>query len=134
MVSPSPEGGSCLRILVVEDELIVAMDLEEALKSLGHEVVAVAGSSREAVDAAGQHEPDVVLMDINLGPGPDGIETAKQIRALFGIRPIFLSAYAGDQNQRRAEAVGPIAFLKKPANQAELKQALEALAESVSTS
>jgi two-component system, response regulator PdtaR len=130
IMPPSREGDVSLRILVVEDELIVALDLEETLKGLGHEVIAVASTAREAIEAAGQHEPDVVLMDINLGPGPDGIEAARQISALLGIRSIFLSAYAGDRNQRRAETVGPIAFLKKPANTAELTKALGAAVES----
>lgn len=116
-----------MRLMIVENEILLAMDLEDVLAELGHEVVAVASSSAEAVAAAARHRPDAVVMDINLGRGPDGIETAKHILTFLGIRSIFISAYHDGEHYRRGQSLDPIGFLSKPVDIAALRQLLDAL-------
>jgi diguanylate cyclase (GGDEF)-like protein len=110
---PSP------RILVVEDETVVAMDIELSLKNLGYEV-AVVNCGEEAVTKAEAQRPDLVLMDIRLGRGADGIETADSLRKRFGIPAIYLTANADDETIARARQTEPVGYLLKPFRDREL--------------
>jgi len=102
------------RILVVEDERIIALDLQRRLHSLGYTVCAIAGSGPEAVAHAAQSHPDLILMDIVL-PGPmDGIEAAAQIRAHADIPVIYLTAHADEATLQRAKTTEPFGYLLKP--------------------
>jgi len=80
-------------LLVVEDEVIVAMELVDRLEKLGYRVLGPAAGGREAVDLAASSRPDAILMDIGLHDDVDGIEAAKKIRAFSPAPIIFLTAY-----------------------------------------
>ena len=86
------------KILVVEDEGIIAKDIRNSLKSLGYAVLAVAFSGEEAVEKAAETHPDLVLMDIRLKEDMDGIEAAREIRARFNIPVVYLTAYTDDSS------------------------------------
>jgi signal transduction histidine kinase len=103
-----------LKILVTEDEGIVALDLKNTLERLGYSVPVIASSGAEAIKAAEETHPDLVLMDINLVGDMDGIEAAEQIRDRFDIPVIFLTAFADDQMVERAQKVEPYGYIIKP--------------------
>jgi CheY-like chemotaxis protein len=102
------------RILVVEDERLVAQDLQRRLHRLGFTVCAIAASGPEAIAHAAQTQPDLILMDIVLHGPMDGIEAAAQIRAQADIPVIYLSAHADDATRQRAKATEPFGYLLKP--------------------
>jgi PAS domain S-box-containing protein len=103
-----------ITILVVEDERIVAKDMQVSLKLLGYQVPAIASSGKEAFDKAAQICPDVILMDINLKGNLDGVETANHIKNHFDVLIIYLTAYADDTTLERAKATEPIGYILKP--------------------
>ncbi|MDY0014454.1 MAG: EAL domain-containing protein [Rhodocyclaceae bacterium] len=109
------------RIMIVEDERIVALDLKQSLESFGHEVVAVAASGEQAIAAAARHVPDLILMDIHLQGRTDGTEAALRIRAALHIPVIFLTAYTEEPILQRAEASLPFGYLVKPVEGRELQ-------------
>lgn len=108
------------RTLIVEDERIVALDLQHGLEDLGFEVVGCAARSAEAVDLAMQHRPDLILMDINLGAGRDGIDAATEIGRHLDTPIIFLTAYAEPAILQRAARTAPYGYLVKPVEMREL--------------
>ncbi len=112
-------------ILIVEDEPIVALDLEELLSELGYRVSGVASSYVDALGSAERHTPDLVLMDIYLDGDRDGIETAAQLRERFHVPIIFLTAYSQPELLERAKQVHPYGFLNKPVQHRELATMLE---------
>ncbi len=83
-----------LRILIVEDEQIVAADLEGKLKKIGHQVIGTASSGEEAISAAEQLRPEVVFMDVRLQGAMDGTEAARRVQRLTGAPIIFITAFA----------------------------------------
>ena len=113
------------RLLVVEDEAIVARDLSLLLAELGYEVVARAASADEAVEAAGRLLPDLVLMDIHLAGGSDGVEAAHRIRRLHGLPVVFVTAYSGDDTLSRAKLAEPFGYVTKPFNERDIQTAIE---------
>jgi len=100
-------------ILIVEDEIILANDLEARLINFGYRVVGIACSGPSAIAAAEQFLPDLILMDIHLSGKMDGIGAAMEIRKTHDIPVIFLSAYADEPTRLRAQALGTHAFLSK---------------------
>jgi diguanylate cyclase (GGDEF)-like protein/PAS domain S-box-containing protein len=108
------------RILIVEDEKIIALDLQRRLERFGFSVVGMAASGPEAVDLAKDREPDIILMDIRLEGEMDGIEASKQIRAKFAIPVIFLTAYTDEKTLDRAKEVEPFGYILKPFKEREL--------------
>ena len=102
------------RILIVEDESIVAMDLSELLHGLGYQVVGVAGSGIEAIDAAMTLKPELILMDIHLRGTMDGIEAARVIGERMSIPIVFLTAHGDSTTVGRAMAASPHGYLVKP--------------------
>lgn len=116
------------RVLIVEDERIIAMSTSINLRRMGCEVVATVPSGAEAIAKAEEKRPDVVLMDIMLEGGMDGIEAAEQIRqAQPEMAIIFCTAYTDQGTQKRARAANPKAFLGKPVDYAALKNLLDEL-------
>ncbi|MFA6331941.1 MAG: response regulator [Methanoregula sp.] len=114
------------RILVVEDELIVAENLKVTLAGMGYDVPETACNSDEAFQQAGELCPDLILMDIVLeGSTFDGVETARRIRALHDIPVIFVTAYADDETLERVKVTEPFAYILKPFNERELYSAIE---------
>jgi CheY-like chemotaxis protein len=114
-----------LRILVVEDEFFISLDIKELLETLGHVVVAIAISADEAVNIASSERPDVVLMDIRLAGPRDGIDAAQEIQSRLGIGSIFVTANTDPETRKRAQAIKPIAFLEKPLTEYRLRHVLE---------
>ncbi|MCF8168062.1 MAG: EAL domain-containing protein [Rhodoferax sp.] len=114
-----------VRILVVEDERLVARDIEQQLLELGYLQVGHATRGDDAIVQVGQHQPDLVLMDIQLGGPMDGIEAAQAIRAQFNVPVVFLTAYAADDILARAKLVEPYGYILKPFSERELRTVLE---------
>jgi diguanylate cyclase (GGDEF)-like protein/PAS domain S-box-containing protein len=113
------------RVLVVEDDTIVARDIGLSLKTLGYEVAAVAYAAEEAVREAARLKPDVVLMDITLRGGGDGIEAARRITAEQDIPVVYLTSLTDPQTLRRARETAPLGYLMKPCTDREIEAALE---------
>lgn len=101
-----------LRVLIVEDEALLAMDMEESLVATGFEVVGVAEGEREAIALADQHGPDLVLMDITLGEG-SGLAAARAI-SNNQTKIIFVSASSDPATLAAAAALQPLGFIRKP--------------------
>jgi PAS domain S-box-containing protein len=113
------------KILIVEDEVVVGIDLQAKLTKLGFEVTKVVRHGEKALDAAARENPDLVLMDIRLKGVMDGIEAAALIWNRLGIPVVFLTAYADDKTLSRAIEVIPFGYLKKPIMLEELRISLE---------
>ncbi|MCV2366918.1 response regulator [Roseateles oligotrophus] len=114
------------RILVVEDERLIARDIAMQLCDLGYEPLGPAHTGEQAIKMAGQLRPDLVLMDVHLASAIDGIEAAQVIRAQFDVASVFLSAFSGDANSARAELAKPAGYLAKPFEDYELRETIEA--------
>ncbi|MCB0359515.1 MAG: response regulator [Bdellovibrionales bacterium] len=113
------------RIVIVEDEAIVAADIEECLQSFGYDVCKTASSAASALEAVNSCSPDVVLMDIMLKGDGDGISAAQQIRDRFDIPVIFLTAHADPATLNRAKVTRPYGYVLKPFKEVELRAAIE---------
>ena len=113
------------QILVVEDEAIVAREIQNTLKSFGYDVPALASSANQAIEEARENHPDLVLMDIRLKGGTDGITAAEQIRARFDIPIIYLTAYADEKTLRRAKITEPFGYILKPFGRREIHSNIE---------
>lgn len=113
------------QVLIVEDEFLLALSIEEMVQQMGYAVCDCVATGRSAVRAAETHRPDIVLMDIRLAQGGDGIDTAKAIRTAFGIRSIFISAHTDPATVRRMREADPVGFLAKPCEPALLAAMLE---------
>ena len=114
-----------LRILVVEDESIVAKDIQNSLKKLGYTVPTIISSGEKAVEEVEQSKPDIVLMDIMLKGDVNGIEAANTIRERFDIPVIFLTAYADDNTLSKAKISEPYGYIIKPFKEKELQTTIE---------
>jgi signal transduction histidine kinase len=112
-------------ILVVEDERIVAIDLQETLASLGYDAFAVASSSDEAIAEASRRCPDLVLMDVRIRGARDGIDTAAMLRQRFDVGVVYLTAHADQATIDRAKQTEPYGYLVKPVKPAELLGTIE---------
>src|SRR5262245_19443249 len=108
MASPRP------RVLIVEDESLIAMELETYLGDFGLDVVGVADTGDGAIDLAAKHRPDLLMMDVMLKGAMDGIEAARRIRAALDIPVVFLTAYGDEATLERAKSTAPYGYLLKP--------------------
>jgi len=113
------------KILVTEDEGIVAADIEDRLRSLGYQVTATCSSGEEALQKIRENRPDLALMDIMIQGDMDGIETARRVREQFDIPVIFLTAYSDDATFQRAKITEPFGYLIKPFEERELRTNIE---------
>ena len=104
------------RALIVEDEIVIAMDLEAQMKKLGFDVCGLTSNAREALSLAMEEPPDLAIMDVYLQGARDGIEVARQIRDLFATRVIFITAYSDDEGlmDRIRQQVPEAIVLPKP--------------------
>lgn len=116
---------SSARILVVEDEAIVALDLTQRLTHLGYRVVATVDQGEKAVAAALGDNPDLVLMDLRLAGALDGIAAAQQIAQVRDVPIIFLTAHSDPETLARACLTGPFGYILKPFNERELHTQIE---------
>lgn len=113
------------KILVVEDEGIVAIDLQTTLEDLGYIVTAVVDSGEMAIEKAKETQPNLALMDIRLAGELDGIQAAEIIRSEFDIPVIYLTAYADKETLKRARLTLPFGYLIKPFEERELQTTIE---------
>jgi len=113
------------KIMIVEDEWILAEDTQNRLQDLGYVVSSVASTGKEAIQKAKEDKPDLVLMDIVLEGEMDGIEVAKQIYADFDIPFIYLTAYADDKILERIKVTEPFGYIVKPFTSEDLRIAIE---------
>lgn len=113
------------KIMVVEDEPLIADDIQLQLETMDYEVPAVLDSGEEAVEAARRHRPDLILMDIELSGDMDGIQAAERIREQDPIPVVFLTAFGADDVLQRAKSAEPYGYLLKPFNVGELKTTIE---------
>lgn len=113
------------KILVVEDQKIVAIDLKTSLQSLGYHVPALATSGEEAIRKAEEIRPDLVLMDIQLEGDMDGIAAAEYIYNRLNIPVIYLTAHSDTNTLRRAVKVGPFGYILKPFDEQDLITSIE---------
>ena len=113
------------RILVVEDEAIVARDIVRQLERFGHHVVADTARGEEAVELAAKLLPDMVLMDIQLAGWMDGIDAAQAIRRNSSVPVVFLTAFATNNVLQRAKQASPFGYLVKPFDPQQLETVIE---------
>jgi PAS domain S-box-containing protein len=113
------------RILIVEDEAIVASDIQMRLKKLGYIPCAIASSGEEAIQKAAKMQPNLALMDIVLKGQMNGIEAAQEIRERFGIPVVYLTAYADEKTLTQAKITEPLGYILKPFGDRELHSSIE---------
>jgi signal transduction histidine kinase len=112
-------------ILVVEDERLVALDIQAILESRGYIVPGIASAGEEAVEMACETRPDLILMDIRLRGQMDGVQAAEEIRTRFDIPVVYLTAYADEATLERAKITEPFGYLLKPFEDRELCSTIE---------
>jgi len=114
-----------MKILIVEDEMIIGANISLQLISLGYEVSGIIPRGEEALMHLKENKPDIVLMDINLKGKIDGVETALLMQQEFDVPIIYLTANADEVNFNRAKATHPYAFISKPFKKLDLQRAVE---------
>ena len=114
-----------IRILVVEDEVLVAEDLKEILQGFGYKVAGMTQCGDEAVTLAGEMLPDLIFMDINLSGEMDGIIAAGEIRSRWGIPIIYVTAFASQSIIDRAKKSIPSGYIIKPFNEQQIQITVE---------
>jgi signal transduction histidine kinase/HPt (histidine-containing phosphotransfer) domain-containing protein len=102
------------KVMIVEDEAIIALDIQSHLTRVGFEVTGVARSAAEAFQLIEQKQPDIVLMDIRIEGDLDGVQAAGIIRSRYGLPVIYLTAHADEATLERAEATEPFGYIVKP--------------------
>jgi len=112
--SSSGTASEVPRILIVEDDYVVGLDLENGLSDAGFEIVGIATSAAEAVRLAGSKHPNLAIMDIHLSGKRDGVDAAIEMFTAYGVRSIFATAYHDDHTRRSADKAAPLGWLPKP--------------------
>lgn len=113
------------RILIVEDEAIIALEIENNIRGFGYEVTSVVSSGEMAMEKAKEERPDLVVMDIRIQGDMDGIEIAEILRGEYGIPVIFSTAYLDKERIDRAKIAMPFGYVLKPIQERDLKITLE---------
>jgi DNA-binding NarL/FixJ family response regulator len=116
----------CLRrALIVDDEFLIAFDLEASMRELGFNVCSVASNERDAIELAMSNPPDVVVMDVYLGGSRAGIEAGRWLREIFGVPVVFVTAHSDDGTLERIHNIVPGApVLSKPVYRETLARAV----------
>jgi signal transduction histidine kinase len=125
VTSPHPTSRTTTKVIVVEDECVVAKDLCGQLAELGVEVVGTASSAETAIRLVEHWHPDLVLMDIHLKGKMDGIDAAAEIREKFDVPTVYVTAHSDDGTLRRARGTEPLGYLVKPLSQRDLHVTLD---------
>ena len=115
----------CIKVLIVEDEVITALDIKRSLERLGFEVLSIEDTGNDAICKIEELKPDLVLMDIVLKGELDGIETTELIKSRFDVPVVYLTAYSDENTFERAKLTEPYGFIVKPAGVYELKCNIE---------
>ncbi|MCU0552143.1 MAG: ATP-binding protein [Leptolyngbya sp. Prado105] len=116
---------STARVLIVEDESIIALDIQTSLQLAGYQVVSIAATAEEALYDAAHLQPDLVLMDIRLHGEMDGVDTAEQIRQKLHLPVVFLTAHADENTLSRAKQSQPFGYILKPFEDRDLVTTIE---------
>jgi len=116
-----------LRVLIVEDEFFISLDMQNLLQTLGHTVVGVAVSADQAVQLAQREQPDIALVDVRLIGLRDGIDAAEEMLNRFGVPSLFVTANTDATTRARAQAVQPLGFLEKPVEANRLRAVLRSV-------
>lgn len=117
--------GTLVKILVVEDEMLIGAKISLLLTNLGYEVTGILPRGEEALLHIKDNKPDIILLDINLKGDIDGIETAKRLQEISDTAIIYLTANADEATFNRAKTTSPQAFISKPFKQLDLQRAIE---------
>jgi DNA-binding NarL/FixJ family response regulator len=102
------------RLLIVEDDFFVAMELEHSLQAAGFAVVGIAATADEALVIAEAEHPDLAIMDVRLGSARDGVDAAIELADRLGVPSIFATAHSDADTKVRAQAAKPRGWLQKP--------------------
>ncbi len=116
---------SAIRVLVVEDNPLIAADIEQCLTNINFHTVATAFTVNEAISELAAHTPDIVLLDINLGEERDGIDIAKIIAEKYQIPFIYITSYSDNATIERAKPTKPAGYIIKPFDERDLLAAIE---------
>lgn len=110
------------KVLIVEDEMIIAMLIERMVINIGHQVIDKVPSGEEAIDKALEHSPDLILMDIRLKGEMDGIEAISRIQEKMSIPVIYISGNSDVAHQKKMDNTDYIDFLSKPITESDLSK------------
>lgn len=121
------------KILIVEDEMIIAANISLQLTTLGYEITGIIPRGEEALLQIKENKPDIVLLDIQLKGKIDGIETAQMMQKSYNIPIIYLTANADEEHFKRAKTTNPYAFISKPFKKLDLQRAIELTVKRVQT-
>ena len=116
---------TCRKVLIVEDEKVVALDLKRRLSKLGYSVIGTASNADKVIELLKESLPDVILMDIHIQGDKDGIELAEIINANYSLPIIYLTAYSEEATLDRARSTRPYGYLLKPFSERELHVAIQ---------
>lgn len=119
------------RILIVEDDMIIAANISLQLSNLGYEVTGIETRGEDAINHALENHPDIILMDVNLKGKIDGIEAAKAIRKTWDIPLVYLTANTDDASFQKAKETQPFAFISKPFNKLNLERTIALVEEKI---
>jgi len=116
---------SKIKILIVEDEVIVALDIKNTVIKLGYTITDTVTNCKDAIESIQANIPDLILMDINLQNSKDGIETVKMILDIKNIPVVYLTAYSDDYTIERAAKTNPVGYIVKPFKRNDIKVTLK---------
>ncbi len=114
-----------IKILVAEDEILIALEIKNRLEKMGYDVPALVSTKKEIIDSVSDLRPDLVLMDIMLNGHMDGIDAAEEIRARFDVPVVYLTAYSDESTLQKAKITEPYGFILKPLDERELYNTVE---------
>jgi len=114
-----------IKLLIVEDEYLVAFHLQEQLRHLGYDVGQLVATGEEAINHVEQEHPDIILMDMHLAGEMDGVQAAQKIRSRYEIPIIFLTGYASEEVKDRVGELISVTYLVKPVTPPEIEAAIK---------
>lgn len=113
------------KVIIVEDEMIIAQDIKLFVLSLGYDVINIFSKGESLLDKVIQEKPDLIIMDVFLNGQIDGIETAKRLKGLYEVPILFVTAHSDKGTMRNIERTGYYGYIIKPFKEYELKTAIE---------
>lgn len=114
-----------INVYIVEDESIVAKDIQNSLKKLGYNVLGISNNGEDALKNIAEQEPDIVLMDIMIKGAMTGIDVAEKVKSEYNIPVIFLTAYADESTLSKAKITEPYGYILKPFKEVDLHSTIE---------
>ena len=118
-----------VKLLLVEDEFLLAKLLQTNLELVGYKVCKLVSTGEEAIEQAEKEQPDFVLMDIRLAGKMNGVEAAREIHKRFQIPIIFMTGYSDEEIKVQAKAIDPLAYLIKPVTPVHIKSIIDSALE-----